>query len=112
MIGAPSREEAAMGFWPGGRSGAIALSFDDGMESQRTAAFAALTGRGLRGTFYLNPRGSEDDPRYQPQWRAGLERWSGLHEAGHEIGNHSIRHPCSLNINVDWAPNSLGLTLE
>lgn len=91
-------------FWPGGRAGALSLTFDDGMPSHLRVAFPALRERGLRGTFYLNPRGSEDDPNRGLPWREWLEQWRPLHAAGHELGNHSLRHPCSLNINLNWAP--------
>lgn len=101
------------GFWPNGAQAAVSLSFDDGMESQLRLALPELDARRLRATFYLNPRGSEDDSRIAVPWRDALERWRGAHLAGHELGNHTIRHPCSLNIDVSsWAPNSLDWTLE
>jgi peptidoglycan-N-acetylglucosamine deacetylase len=106
-----------MGFWPNGCAGAVSLTFDDGMGSQLMEAFPALRDRGLRGTFYLNPRGSEDDPRRAMPWRELLAAWRPVAEAGNEIGNHSLRHPCSLNIDVDtlWGgtdTNLIGWTLE
>jgi peptidoglycan/xylan/chitin deacetylase (PgdA/CDA1 family) len=47
-----------------------------------------LTRFGLRGTFYVNPR--ED-------YREQLVAWRDLAAAGHEIGNHTVSHPCSKN---------------
>jgi hypothetical protein len=43
---------------------------------------------GVRGTFYLNPR---DD------YGTMLEAWRPAFERGHEIGNHTVGHPCSKN---------------
>ncbi len=37
--------------------GAVSLTFDDGLHSQLEVAVPLLTDRGLRATFYLNPRG-------------------------------------------------------
>jgi peptidoglycan/xylan/chitin deacetylase (PgdA/CDA1 family) len=75
--------------WPGGRRGAVSLTFDDGSESQLRRAFPILTERGLRGTFYLVPRGEAYAQRLAP--------WQAVHEAGHEIGNHSLSHTCTRN---------------
>ena len=100
--------------WPGSCRGAISLSFDDGLWSQQKIAIPALNERGFRATFYLNPLGREDDPQIDIGWRERLELWIPVQKAGHEIGNHSLRHPCSLNIKVDWREgiNLLDWTLE
>lgn len=74
--------------WPDGQAGAISLTFDDGMKSQLELGAPLLTKYGLRGTFYVNPR---DD--YQSQ----LLAWLPAAAAGHEIGNHTVGHPCSKN---------------
>jgi hypothetical protein len=75
--------------WPKGCRGAISLTFDDGLRSQLALATPRLAERGLRGTFYLNPRGED--------WQGRLAAWQPVQAAGHEIGNHTIAHPCSLN---------------
>jgi hypothetical protein len=95
--------------WPNGCAGAISITFDDGMESQLQLAAPLLHERGLRGSFYLNPRGSEDDPARTLPWRGWLERWRPVAEAGSEIGNHSLHHPCSLNIDTEreWGKRNL-----
>ncbi len=91
-----------MGFWPGNFQGAISITFDDGLQSQLQFAFPALNKRGLRATFYLNPRGCEEDASCQDSWQKGLEPWIAVQNMGHEIGNHTVMHPCSLNIHADW----------
>ncbi len=78
--------------YPPGCRGAVSLTFDDGLHSQLEVAVPLLTDRGLRATFYLNPRGRNPD---SDDW---LERWAGwkqVAEQGHELGNHSLTHPCS-----------------
>jgi peptidoglycan/xylan/chitin deacetylase (PgdA/CDA1 family) len=76
--------------WPAGCLGAISLTFDDGRASHLARVLPVLEDLGLRGTFYLNPRGATDD-----EWRARLEPWQTVQAAGHEIGNHSLSHVCS-----------------
>lgn len=90
-----------MGIWPEPYHAAISLSFDDGLDSQLNFALPELDLRGFKATFYLNPR----DVPVQGQtirWEENLQRWSTHQMNGHEIGNHTVNHPCSLNINAAW----------
>jgi peptidoglycan/xylan/chitin deacetylase (PgdA/CDA1 family) len=75
--------------WPRECRAAISLTFDDGLRSQLAVAIPTLEERGLCGTFYLNPRGED--------WQERLAAWQPAHEAGHEMGNHTMAHPCSMN---------------
>ena len=76
--------------WPGGATAAVSLTFDDGMQSQLEVGVPLLNRYGVRATFYVNPQ--EDYPTQLAGWREAL--------AGHEIGNHTVHHPCSQNF--DW----------
>ena len=73
--------------WPESCQGAVSLSFDDGHPSQLEIAIPTLNEFGLQGTFYLNPRGDD--------WREKLAPWRQVAAAGHELGNHTMRHICS-----------------
>jgi peptidoglycan-N-acetylglucosamine deacetylase len=99
-----------MSFWPAHHTAALSLTFDDGMPSHLQIVIPELDHRSLRGTFYLNPRGDED-PASPKTWRKNLEPWLSVAQTGHEMGNHSLEHPCSLNIPMDWAPNLLDWTI-
>ena len=95
------------GLWPAECEGAVSLTFDDGLRSQLETAIPLLDEHGLQATFYLNPPrdGDEDD------WRARLAPWRAAAERGHEIGNHSLTHPCSQNF--DFVGRGLeAMTLE
>lgn len=70
--------------WPGGRKAAIVLTYDDALTSHLDVAAPQLEAAGLRGTFFLNGT-------FPP---ATLPRWRRLAAAGHELGNHSMFHPC------------------
>lgn len=71
--------------WPNGKKAAIVLTYDDGLESQRRIAIPQLEAKNLRGTFFLYGQVVKETD--VPQWRAVAQR-------GHELGNHSLFHPC------------------
>jgi peptidoglycan-N-acetylglucosamine deacetylase len=75
--------------WPDGCEGAISLTFDDGVWSHPANAIPMLDRYGLRGTFYVTYT--------RPEFQRSLDAWHGAFARGHEIGNHSRRHPCSGN---------------
>jgi peptidoglycan/xylan/chitin deacetylase (PgdA/CDA1 family) len=89
----------------------MSLTFDDGLPSHRLVVVPMLLELRLRATFYVNPVGSEEDPQIEGSWRDRLAEWSPAAEARNEIGNHSLLHPCSLNIDVerDWARRGVNL---
>ncbi len=101
-----------MAFWPAKYQGAISITFDDGLPSQLGLAVPALNERGLRATFYLNPRGSDRSASQPDSWQKNLEPWVAVQKVDHEIGNHSVSHPCSLNINADWIQGKNLLTWD
>lgn len=70
--------------WPGGRKAAIVLTYDDALVSHLDVAAPQLEAAGLRGTFFLNGTFAAKD----------IPRWRKLAQAGHELGNHSMFHPC------------------
>ena len=88
LFAASAAAEPAQGFWPKGMRGAVSLSFDDGMPSQLDRAVPLLDELALKATFYVNPV-------YSLGWLKNKERWRQLAISGHEIGNHTDKHPCS-----------------
>ena len=75
--------------WPEGCQGAVSLTFDDGLSSQLETAIPMLNECDLKATFYVNPRGDD--------WREKMAPWREVVESGHEVGNHTVNHPCSRN---------------
>jgi peptidoglycan/xylan/chitin deacetylase (PgdA/CDA1 family) len=73
--------------WPEGKRAALSLSFDDARPSQVDAGTALFEGHASRVTFYLVPGAVEQR----------LEGWRHLAGQGHEMGGHSMYHPCSAN---------------
>jgi peptidoglycan/xylan/chitin deacetylase (PgdA/CDA1 family) len=66
---------------------AISLSFDDGRASQVDIGTALLRKHGVKVTFFL--QGNEIEKR--------LDGWRQAVADGHDIGNHSMTHPCTGN---------------
>ena len=73
--------------WPDGNRAAVSLTFDDACASQITTGIPVLDNHGVKATFYVNTWGVEG---HEDDWKKAIAR-------GHEIGNHSLTHPCSVN---------------
>ncbi len=77
--------------WPEGIRGAVSLTFDDARTSQVDVGLPILDAHGVKATFYVSPGPLE----------SRLAAWKKAVADGHEIGNHSLRHPCTGNF--PWA---------
>lgn len=84
----------ARAFWPDGCEGAVSLTFDDAAPTHRETVIPLLDRYGLHGTFYV--------PVGRSGWLDHIPFWRNAAKNGHEIGNHSITHPCSRNF--DFIP--------
>jgi len=73
--------------WPDGKTIALSLSFDDARLSQVGGGTALLDEYGIKATFFVVPAQVEER----------LEGWKKAVASGHEIGNHTLTHPCSGN---------------
>jgi peptidoglycan/xylan/chitin deacetylase (PgdA/CDA1 family) len=75
--------------WPHGARAAVSLAYDDALDSQLDHAIPTLDKYGLKATFYLQLSNPAVDQR-MAAWRAAARH-------GHELGNHSMFHQCSLS---------------
>ena len=82
-----SAQDTAGFHWPGGKQGAISLSFDDARESQVIVGTKLLDQYGVKATFFVVPASVQKQ----------LDGWKKAVASGHEIGNHSLTHPCTGN---------------
>lgn len=73
--------------WPEGKTFALSLSFDDARLSQPDGGIALLDEFGVKATFFVVPADVEKR----------LQGWKNAVRMGHEIGNHTLTHPCSGN---------------
>lgn len=72
--------------WPGNRTAAISLTFDDGLMSQLHNAAPVMEKYHLHGTFFVIT-GSKN-------WLDHISEWRRLEQEGNEIGSHAVHHPC------------------
>ncbi|WNJ96084.1 polysaccharide deacetylase family protein [Vibrio ruber] len=75
--------------YPNGAHVAVHMSYDDALPSQLEHAIPTLDQYNIKGTFYLLP-GSETINNEQQ-----VEAWKKAAQNGHELGNHTVFHPCS-----------------
>ena len=73
--------------WPQDKQAAISLTFDDARMSQVDSGTALLDQYGIKATFFVVPSSVEER----------LDGWKKAVANGHEIGNHTISHPCTGN---------------
>ena len=71
--------------WPDGARAAVALSYDDTLPCHHELVAPALEQQGLRATFYAPIRGDLIH---------NTDAWRDLAKRGHELGNHTLFHPC------------------
>ena len=84
---ADSTQEKSHFQWPEGKKMGLSLTFDDARLSQPDKGIPLLDKYGVKATFYISPNDM-------------VKRLEGLKNAvgnGHDIGNHSLVHPCSGN---------------
>lgn len=70
--------------WPGNKKAAIVLTYDDALPSQLNIAIPQLDSFQFKGTFFLTGNLTEKD----------IVRWRNAAHDGHELGNHTLYHPC------------------
>lgn len=71
--------------WPEGKKAAVILTYDDGLKSHFNVVMPQLEAHNFRGTFFLYGQVVKEEDI--PEWRAASIK-------GHELGNHSLFHPC------------------
>jgi beta-glucosidase len=73
--------------WPEGKKMGLSLTFDDARLSQIDNGIPLLDKYGVKATFYLSP----------DNLIKRLDGWKKAVRNGHDIGNHSLIHPCTVN---------------
>ena len=73
-----------------GKASAVVLTYDDALNVHHTNALPALDKYGLKGTFYISD--------YFGGLKAQIPGWRKAAANGHELGNHTVYHPCLGNL--------------
>lgn len=71
--------------WNGFKS-AVVLTYDDALNVHLDKVIPQLDSAGFKGTFYLTV-GADAFTKRMPEWKVAAEK-------GHELGNHTMYHPC------------------
>jgi peptidoglycan-N-acetylglucosamine deacetylase len=69
---------------PEGKKSLIVLTYDDALASHLDIAIPQLDKAGLKGTFFMKEPANEQH----------IQRWRDAARKGHELGNHTVYHPC------------------
>ena len=85
--------------WPNGAHAAVSLTYDDAIQSQIDNAVPALAKHGLVATFFLT--GTSGYLQSNP------DVYKGLVAKGHELGSHTMNHPCDRS--QPWVKPGFGL---
>jgi len=70
-----------------GKKSAIALTYDDGLHVHLDNVVPMLDSNNLKGTFYVHTDADSFKKR--------KAKWKAIADNGHELGNHSVFHPCA-----------------
>lgn len=73
-----------------GKKCAVVLTYDDALNVHLNNAIPALDSAGFKGTFYIS--GSF------PGFTQRLQDWRKAAQRGHELGNHTLYHPCDASL--------------
>jgi peptidoglycan-N-acetylglucosamine deacetylase len=65
---------------------AVVLTYDDALNVHLDNVIPLLDSLGLKATFYL--------PGYFPGFKERMNDWAAAAQKGHELGNHTLFHPC------------------
>ncbi|MGE5427936.1 MAG: polysaccharide deacetylase family protein [Methylococcaceae bacterium] len=72
--------------WPNGARAAVCLTYDDALDGHLDVAIPQLDAAGLKGTFFCTGN--------SPTLYKRMEEWRAAARRGHELGNHTLFHPC------------------
>jgi sialate O-acetylesterase len=94
LNGLQAQENQGLAFaWPEEKKAAVCLTYDDGLDCHLDVAAPALERHGFRGTFYVTGNSGSLYSR--------TSDWRDLAARGHELGNHTLFHPCH-GSTYDW----------
>ncbi len=73
-----------------GKKCAVVITYDDAINQHLDNAIPVLDSLGLKATFYVTA--------FSQSSRERMNDWKKLAMTGHELGNHTLFHPCIGNI--------------
>lgn len=77
-----------------GKKCAVIITYDDAIDQHLDNAAPLLDSLGLKASFYVTAFSSSVQKR--------LNEWKNLDKKGHELGNHTLYHPCVGGTGREW----------
>src|SRR5882672_5236256 len=77
-----------------GKKCAVVITYDDAYNQQLDNAVPVLDSLGLKATFYITAFSTSIQTR--------MNDWKKLAMNGHELGNHTLFHPCLGGKGREW----------
>jgi len=77
-----------------GKKCAVVLTYDDAIDQQLDNAVPVLDSLGLKATFYVTA--------FSHSMQTRMSEWRKLAQEGHELGNHTLYHPCIGGTGREW----------
>jgi len=77
-----------------GKKCAVVITYDDAIDQHLDNAIPVLDSLGLKATFYLTA--------FSTSMQSRLADWKKLAVTGHELGNHTLYHPCIGGKGREW----------
>jgi sialate O-acetylesterase len=85
-----------------GKKAAVVITYDDAIDQHLDNAVPVLDSLGLKATFYITAFSTSVQTR--------LNDWKKLAVKGHELGNHTLYHPCNGGKGREWVKAEYDLT--
>jgi peptidoglycan/xylan/chitin deacetylase (PgdA/CDA1 family) len=77
-----------------GKKCAVVITYDDAIDQHLDNAIPVLDSLGLKATFYVTA--------FSTSMQTRLNEWKKLAVKGHELGNHTLYHPCIGGKGREW----------
>lgn len=77
-----------------GKKAAVVITYDDAIDQHLDNAVPLLDSLGLKASFYITAFSTSVQNR--------LNEWKHLDKKGHELGNHTLYHPCVGGAGREW----------
>ena len=77
-----------------GKKCAVVLTYDDAINEHLDNAIPVLDSLGLKATFYVTA--------FSQSMQTRMNDWKKLVSKGHELGNHTLYHPCMGGKGREW----------
>jgi peptidoglycan/xylan/chitin deacetylase (PgdA/CDA1 family) len=103
-----SAGQAAAFAWPDGKTAAVTLTYDDGLDGQLAHAIPLLDSKSIKATFFIASFPGVDHDWALPNANNALtprqQAWVAVAAKGHEIAGHTVNHPCVTAVNPGQSP--------